>query len=254
MNYTILTSFNEKYWNEIAKDNIKLLDQHWLAGQEILLYHQLPNAQTENFSSRVKWIDLYQNCPDLVKFCKDWKDDPKANGNLSQKPNMAFRWNAIKFAHKTFAIWHAAKKINKDWIIWLDCDAFLFNPVDTKFISKIFQDTKAICYLGRKGKYSECGFLAFNLNHPQTKIFLNVWEQLHITGEFINLSETHDSYTFDHIRKNNFSQDIFFDLNAMSNTDKNPFSNSLINSHFAHAKGLSKEKTSQKLKSKFVKE
>jgi hypothetical protein len=41
--------------------------------------------------------------------------------------------------------------------------------------------------------------------------------------------------------------DLFCDLNADSTTDKNPFGNSLIGTHLAHAKGADKIKTTAKL-------
>jgi hypothetical protein len=253
MNYKILTSFNQKYWDEVARDNVKLLDQNWINGDDILLYHQLENPIIDKFSMRVRWFDLYKSCPELIAFIDRWKNEPRANGTYRAKPEHAFKWNAIKFAHKTFAIWHAAKNQKNGWLIWLDCDALLFRNIDEDFIKKIFLENKMVCYLGRKGKYSECGFLAFNLNLPQTRKFLEDWENLYLTGEFLKCDQTHDSFTFDHMRKIN-DANLFFDLNANSTTDKNPFSNSIINTHLAHAKGGGKVKTSKKLRSKLVKD
>lgn len=251
MIYNILTSFNQKYWDEIARDNVKLLDENWFADNKILLYHQLPKEE-KNFSNRVCWLDLYKECPDLVNFAEKWKDEPRANGTFTQKSNTAFRWNAIKFAHKTFAIWHAAKLQESGWLVWVDCDAFLFKKVDDNFKNKIFPESKGICYLGRKSKYSECGFLAFNLNLSETRKFLNDWENLYLSGDFLKCQETHDSFLFDCMRLAN-NKNLFYDLNEFSTTDKNPFSNSLLNTHFAHAKGDGKAKTSNKLKSKLLK-
>ena len=186
MSYTLMTSFNEKYWQEIAKDNSKLFDKFWPADCDILLYHQLPVIEHTSMSHRVKWIDLYKNCPDLVAFANKWKDNTRANG-ISPKKN-AFRWNAIKFAHKTFAIWNAAKRIKSGWLVWIDCDAFIFNTIDKKFLDTVFPKNKHICYLGRKGKYSECGFMGFDLNHPQVQKFMIDWENLYLSGDFINLA------------------------------------------------------------------
>ena len=51
--YTILTSFNETYWQEIAHDNVRKMDQLWPDSEKILLYHQLPKIDT-SFSNRVR--------------------------------------------------------------------------------------------------------------------------------------------------------------------------------------------------------
>lgn len=246
--YNIITSFNETYWQEIARDNTQRLDQLWPANETILLYHQLSRTDP-SFSNRVQWIDLYKNCPELLAFADKWKDDIRANG-LSGKKN-AFRWNAIKFCHKTFAIWHAAKHQKNGWLIWLDCDAILLKSIDKDFLRKACPSDKCISYLGRKGKYSECGFVAYNLDRPETRKFLEDWENLYTSGEFVNLQETHDSWTFDHIRKSFNDPNLFCDLNAHSTTDKNPFNNSLIGTHLVHAKGTDKIKTTAKLNKKY---
>ncbi len=248
--YSIVTSFNETYWNEIAKGNIYLMDSLWPKENTIYLYHQLSKID-KGLSNRAVWLDLYQHCPELLIFAEKWKDNPLANGAGEKKK--AFRRNAIKFAHKTFAIWHAAKMQRTGWLIWIDCDAIVTKQVDDKFLKKICPSGKGICYLGRKAKYSECGFVAYNLDNPGTQKFLQDWEELYVSGEFINLSETHDSWTFDHIRKTFHDQSIFFNLNENAITDKNPFQNSLIGSHLAHAKGSDKAQTTNKIKKKLVK-
>jgi len=243
--HTILTSFNETYWQELAQDNVRKIDRLWPNSENILLYHQLPKIDT-SFSSRVQWIDLYENCPELLVFADKWKDDLRANGKGGKKNS--FRQNAIKFCHKTFAIWHAARQQKNGWLIWLDCDAVLLKEIDSKFITKVCPDDKCISYIGRKGKYSECGFVGYNLDKPETQKFLELWENFYLSGEFINHRETHDSWTFDHIRTSfDNHADLFVDLNAASTTDKNPFANSLIGTHIAHAKGSDKVKTTAKL-------
>lgn len=246
--YNVITSFNESYWQEVAKENVQLMDKFWIPDGKIFLYHQLSKIDN-SLSDRVHWVDLYQNCPELIEFSNKWKDNSRANGQV-EKEN-SFKWNAIKFCHKTFAIWHAAKIQKNGWLIWLDCDAIILKPIDKSFIKKSCPADKCISYLGRKGKYSECGFVAYNLDKPETRKFLQDWENLYLSGEFINLQETHDSWTFDHIRKSFDNPNLFCDLNAHSTTDKNPFGNSLIGSHMAHAKGSDKIKTTAKLNKKY---
>ena len=245
--YNVITSFNESYWQEVAKENVQLMDKFWIPNGKIFLYHQLSKIDN-SFSNRIQWIDLYQSCPKLLEFSHKWKDDVRANGQNGKKN--AFRWNAIKFCHKTFAIWHAAKMQKSGWLVWLDCDAIILKSIDKNFIQKSCPADKCISYLGRKGKYSECGFVAYNLDRPETQKFLEDWENLYLSGEFVNLQETHDSWTFDHIRKSFNDPSLFCDLNEQSTTDKNPFQNSLIGTHMAHAKGKDKTWVTKKLKRK----
>jgi hypothetical protein len=237
--YNVLTSFNEKYWLEVARNNVILLNDNWPKKYQLSLYHQLESI--ENISSRIKWFDLYQTCPELINFSEKWKNHPKANGSHSNKPNMAFRWNAIKFCHKTFAIWHQSKVQTSGWLIWLDCDAVVKKSVDDHFLRTVCPNDYAISFMGRPGKYSECGFIGFNLDRHETRQFLSDWEDLYLTGKFIDLPETHDSWTFDWIRKQK-DPSLFFNVNSKAITNKNPFAQSLIGSHIAHAKGSGKQK------------
>jgi hypothetical protein len=245
MNYTIITSFNQKYWDEIARDNILQLDQEWPENNNIILYHQLSEIPRDQFSDKIEWIDLYQKCPELPVFAEKYKDEHKANGVNGNN----FRLNAIKFCHKTFAIWHQAKVKKSGWLIWLDCDAFVYKKIDHNFLKMICPDTYMISYMGRPGKYSECGFVGFNLSHPETLKFILEWEDLYLSGKFLELPETHDSWTFDWLRKQK-DQSLFFNVNANAVTNKNPFSQSLLGTHIAHAKGDKKQQQTNRLKSR----
>lgn len=239
MKYNLLTSFNESYWNEVAQETCLDLDKKWVPKETLFFYHELNQPILDNskklFSNRVQWIDLYENTS-IQEFVDTWKDHPNANGS-----GKGFRSNAVKFVHKTFAIWNCAKNTNLDWLVWLDCDACFYNPIDQKFIDIVFDEKYNISYLGRPGKYSECGFLAFNLKNQETKDFLNAWEELYTSGNFVNLPETHDSWTFDYIRKSWSNQDMFNNLNSSATTNKNPFSQSRIGAYVIHAKGKDKK-------------
>lgn len=241
--YTVITSFNQKYWDEVAKENCHYLDKNWLKDEQIILYHELSPIPKNNLSSRVVWTDLHQTCPGIKEFGAKWSEHPKANGNQGTN----FRMNAIKFVHKTFAIWHRAKIQKTGYLIWLDCDAIVYNQIDKKFIKQIFSPNMIVSYIGRPGKYSECGFLAFNLDHPETHKFLTRWENLYTSGDFINLKETHDSWTFDVLRLEWNQPELFIDLNKDALTKKHPFANSKIGPYINHAKGDNKKEKLLKL-------
>lgn len=235
MKYNVLTSFNEEYWNEIGKITISKLDENWLDSSNIFLYNQLDALPSNSFKPRTNWIELYSTCPELPKFVKKWKDEPKANGQKN------YRTNAVKFVHKTFAIWDQAKLQKDGWLIWLDVDALVYKKIDETFLKKVCPDQYMISYMGRPGKFSECGWIGFNMSHPKTLDFILEWEDLYLSGKFLELKETHDSFTFDYIRLNWNNPDLFFNINSAATTNKNPFSQSLIGTNIVHAKGSDKD-------------
>jgi hypothetical protein len=62
---------------------------------------------------------------------------------------------------------------------------------------------KDLCFLGRKGKYSECGLYSMNLKSEQTKMFLMEFQRMydHAEAGIFQLEEWHDSFVFDAVRK-----------------------------------------------------
>lgn len=246
MKYSVITSFNKKYWDEVGHQTIKKLDENWHESGNIYLYHELDdsfvNTIKKGFSSRVQWIDLYPSVPYLSEFIDKFKDHPKANGQAA-----GWRSHAIKWVHKTFPLLQQVRKETSGWLCWLDVDAECFKKIDNDYVKTICNPSKMLSYLGRKGNYSECGFLGFNIDHPKLKDFVDAWWNIYPTGNFTKVSETHDSFLFDAVRKDFGHPELFDDLNAHSTTNKNPFGNSKLGSHFIHAKGSNKSATLQKI-------
>ena len=246
--YNVLTSFNKHYWDEVASQTVKKLDENWYPGGKIYLYHELNDEDLakakQGLSGRVEWFDLYKTVPYLSEFKEAYKDHPKATGNGRGE----WRTHAIKWVHKTFPLLSHVKKQDSGWLFWLDTDAECFKKIDDKFLKSICDESKIVSYLGRKTNYSECGFMGFNLNHPQTKHFVDTWWNIYPSGKFTEISETHDSFLFDAVRKEYGKTELFDDLNIDSTTDKNPFGNSKIGSHFLHVKGQNKKQQLAKAK------
>ena len=59
-----------------------------------------------------------------------------------------------------------------------------------------------LCYLGRKGKYSECGLYAMNLRSSNVQAFLKEFQRFYDQAEqgIFQLAEWHDSFVFDAVR------------------------------------------------------
>ena len=59
-----------------------------------------------------------------------------------------------------------------------------------------------LCYLGRKGKYSECGLYSMNLRSANVQAFLKEFQRFYDQAEqgIFQLAEWHDSFVFDAVR------------------------------------------------------
>lgn len=251
--YTFVTSLNQEYWTSTSKTNLLSWDRNLTDIADIVIYSEDP-IDISGFSNRVTVKPLYKLCPELLEFKEKHKDDPHYNGQIGRKlegSSKAFKWNAIKFAHKTFAIFAEAKQQVDNTVVWLDADVLMHKPVTTKYLQELFPSNKAISYLGRPEAYDECGLMAYNLRQDLAREFLNKFEQEYLNG-LDHLRETHDSWVFYQLRLGYEDQELFNNLNPTPKDNKSPFNNSGINEYMVHTKGKNKERLQHKFIKRFL--
>jgi len=240
MIYTIVTSLNKKYWDEISKVNIETWIQRLPANVNIVIYSE---DKIDYSHPRLTFYNLYNECPKLVNFINTHKDNPHYNGTKEEYPR-AFRYNGIKFAHKTFAVFKESQR-QSEYLIWLDADILMFDNIDEKFLNNAFPKNKSIAYLGRPSEYDECGVMGYNLKNDFTKTFLQKFEDTYLNG-LDNYRETHDSWIFYQLRLSYEDQSQFLNLNANTESNKHPVSSSVLKDKMVHNKGDQKKRWQQK--------
>ena len=190
MKIKVITSYKPGTWNDFAKRAITSVLEHWPKNVDVYIYHE---AQPQDIfeQPRIKWVDLHEVQPELVKFKQRHKDNPVANGL-----NVSYIWNAVRFANKVFCVTHAIKTSGGyDYVIWLDADTYTFRPMPIKFLENLLPRDTMLTYLGRLnpnlhdgGKDPECGFVGYNLNHPEIYSYNNDWEKMYISGDVFKLT------------------------------------------------------------------
>lgn len=227
MKIKIITSYKPGTWSKYAERCVKSVIENWPDGIAINIYHEGPQSETAQFlSPRVKWIDLHEVQPELVKFKDRHKDDPVARGELqeiaggvrrpkdfngSDKNKGSYLFDSVRFANKVFCVTHSIKtSIEKDYdfVIWLDADTYTFRSMPREFLESLLPSNTMLTYLGREnpekndgGKYPECGFVGYNLRDTHIVDFANEWENLYINDKVFELMEWHDSYVFWYLSK-----------------------------------------------------
>lgn len=205
MIYTIVTTFHAAGMAQYGQTMIDTFDRYWPESVPLIVYAE--NCQPAVPSDRVQVLDLMESSQDLVRFKTKHANDPVANGQIAKDTRVPFRdnqfkWDAVRFSHKVFAVIHACASIDSDWIVWLDADTKTFAPVPEGFLASICDAGSMACYLGRREKYhSECGWVAYNRQHPDLRAFMDRWRDLYMTGDLFNLREYHDSFVFDVLRR-----------------------------------------------------
>jgi hypothetical protein len=209
--------------------------------------------------TRIEILDAKQALPKLNAFKAKWRDVPRANGDVSNEPqrhtrkdwNKAFKWDAVRFANKTYAVYDAVTR-SKDWCVWMDADTFVHSDWSYEDFAELLPDNAYITYVGRgKGSqtWPECGFYGLNLNHPVCHEFLKEFERMYEDAEngMFLLDEWHDSYIFGEILKqykefpsHDYSADMYL-REAKSGGGGHPLINGPLGKWIDHMKGGRKD-------------
>lgn len=225
MKIKIVTTYKPGTWEQYSRKGIESMAQYFPKEVDIVVYAEEPKPQCSY--ERIKWIDLNSAEPELFNFKNKHKNDPVANGELqeipggvkrpeelktmggSDKNKGSFLWAAVRFANKVFCVVNGVRNSEEyDYVVWIDADTFTFRSPPKSFFESLLPKDTMVTYLGREnpnlndgGKYPECGFVGYNLKHPEIQNFINEWEQLYVTDEVFKLLEWHDSYVFWHLVK-----------------------------------------------------
>ena len=138
---------------------------------------------------------------DTIPDCKAFVERNK--NRFDNKDFIKDYWqDGVRFCYKVYAYTHAIMNYQDlDGIIGIDADSVFYKKIDEDWIKKhIHRDNCMMTYLGRPN-YSECGFLYFNMKHPDILPYANRMKSLYDTDGIYNLKEQHDSFIWDYVRK-----------------------------------------------------
>jgi hypothetical protein len=218
---------------------------------EIKLFLYVEDCTPRVDDDRIILLDQKQTLPKLIAFKERWKNVPKANGICpleikTKRPkdwHKEFKWNAVRFANKVYAVFDAAKRCNTDWIVWLDADTFVHSPVSKNELLCFTPENNWMSYLGRGRKWPECGFYGINLRSTEGTEFLKEFERAYEDADngIFTMEEWHDSYVFEEIRKRiqyKYPNSLYYNISKeIVNGEGHPFINSDLGKYFDHLKG-----------------
>ena len=209
-NISIISTFNEEGMNLYGQRFLNSFSQNVDKSIKLICYAE--NCIPFNpDNQQIQIVSAKENLPLLKKFKKRYAKVSYANGVppehiRSKRPRDAhkeFKWDAIRFANKTYSIFESYKKM-QDWIVWMDADIFIHSPWTYQEFKSLLPDDKWITYVGRGRSaqtWPECGFYGLNLNHDVCLKFLQDFENMYENAEdgIFKLEEWHDSFVFGYI-------------------------------------------------------
>jgi hypothetical protein len=242
MKYSVVTTFNASGYKQYGSRMIDTFLATWPQDVQLLVYAE--GANVTQVAPNLKIVNLAQASPELVEFKRIWSNVPKANGNpFPGAERKAFKWQAVRFSHKVYAIFHAARTCKTEWLIWMDADIVCHSTINTPKLDQFFPDTIDLCYAGRSNKFTECGLYGMHLTSPVTQEFLNKFQRMYDDAEngIFTLKEWHDSFVFDVVRKQFPMRELNWSA-GLINGEGHPLINCEWGTYIDHLKGDRKDK------------
>jgi len=227
MKIGIVSTFSDQGYTDYAEHFVDSLKNNLDKSIEVFLY--VDNLSIKP-SSNIHILNLEQLVPDLINFKTRNKD----------KTFDDFLRDAVRFSHKSYAIWHAAMNSKVDILIWLDADTEIIKTVSSDYLKSFLPDNYFTSYLGRDNSYTETGFIAFDLRHPYTNDFFNIFKNYYDSDKIYTLKEYTDCHVFDATRKELENLNKITSYNITPGNIKNPF-NETFKGYMIHFKGARKD-------------
>jgi hypothetical protein len=211
-----VTTCNREGYELYGRRLLESFDRHWPASVKLHLYAE--GFAPDVTSPRIVAHDLLGAAPDLVEFRRRHAANPDAHGRLRRRLRVvsnwstlkvrvrrvteedAFRWEAVRFAHKSFALFHAAATCDAEVLFWLDADITVFADVPRSFLEGLVPEDCLVAFLARPN-HTECGFVGYNLRHPAAKPFLAAFRKFYVEDLLFREAEFHDAHLFDRLRR-----------------------------------------------------
>jgi len=241
----LVTTFNIAGYRNYGKRMLTSFLRHWPKDQQMVVYHENFTLDTLFQDNPQIIIRNLNTVTDLVTFKRRHANNPPAHGYwpLGATANV-FKWDAVKFSHKVYALNHCFENLEDDvdGMVWLDGDTITHRDVPPEFLGGMAATGEfGLSYLGRTNNHSECGFVGYNRRHPQMAEFWARFVGLYNSDELFKLEEWHDSFVFDVVRRE-------FEAAGMKNfnitpdpVNNHPFINSDLGLYMDHMKGNRKQ-------------
>ena len=201
---SVATTFHQAGYEKYGRRMIQTFLANW--PQHITLHVYAEKTPVTESADNLRVHDLEAVCPELVRFKSRYSHDPRYRGetafgpgNGRKIPGMGFRWDAIRFSHKVYAICHAANHTGSDLVFWMDADMVCHSPISQGFIDEMVPEWAGVAYLGRRKKFTETGLYALNLTQPPTRELVAQMQACydHADTDLFTLTEWHDCWVFD---------------------------------------------------------
>ena len=264
MSITVVTTFHKEGMEEYGQRFMDTFSQNVDPKIDLRVYAENCTPTVNDPYDRIGVWSAETALDKLQKFKSKWKDVPKANGICppeikAKRPrdwHKKFKWDAIRFANKVYAVFDACQDKQYDLVVWMDADTVCHSPINYEKFASFFPTNTWLSYLGRGHKWPECGFYGLHTNTLSAQEFLREFERVYEDADngIFKMEEWHDSYVFDQVLKGiRQTHSNIHDLSGhLVKGEGHPLINTELGAYFDHLKGDRKSEGMSRKKDLFT--
>src|SRR5574341_1974770 len=227
----LATTFTQRGYELHGKNFLDGFRRHWPKSATLYLYPEGFSLPSED---NIVVRELHAACPELVSFKARHQGNPGAHGRYGNR--YVFQMDAIKWAHRIFALKAAMDAFAGDVLINIDADIVTFRDVPEAFLADFVADAH-IAYMPRKQMYSECSFVAYRVFDRLVRRFIAAHQRFYETDDIFTLPGWTDCHAFDRLVQMTQRDLRFKDINAGLPSSMHPFVNGPLGAFMDHLKG-----------------
>jgi hypothetical protein len=225
VNFEVITSFNQHYYERIGRDAVQSYLEHWSTPLTVYAEDVVVPADP-----RVNVIDF--------RVLGDQYQDFQTDVDLSAR--------CKTFAKKAFAVIHAMHNSNADWLVWLDADVITKRSDPAAILHRILDQDCLAMYMGvtytehrdlKQGHWlvPETGVFGINLRHKHTDSFRQEYQRRYVERDFSDLRRSYDNDVFGAVVADIKAQ--YLDLCAdLTKPYKTPLKHTVLGEYLQHYK------------------
>jgi hypothetical protein len=231
--FHVVTTCSKIGYDQYGKRMLDSLREFWPTNVGVTLYSE----DVADAVALPEWLHAFK---------RRHAGNKAANGKGSHARFLGqynYRFDAVRFAHKTAAVIDAAERMtadrSADILIWIDADTVTHAPVTIEFLRKLAPERdQDIAWLWRTKTYPECGFYMLNLTLPSVANLIREWKTLYTADTLFHLPEWHDSYVLKELIKSLNCH--WATLSGDASNTSHPFVNGPLGAVMDHMKGARK--------------
>lgn len=233
MMISCITTFSQDGYELYGHRMIDTWLRFWPENYKLQVYTEGYSLTETNV--RLISLDLEKTCLDLVNFKKNSsvllsKSESKRELRRVQK--------TVKWSHKVYAMSHALKNSNDDFIIFLDGDTYTTNFVPVNLAEMLVKKklfSVHFEHLKKYGLHFETGLIVFNMKHHQVELLKH-----HLTRAYDNLDIYKMKKTWDGFWLAHLYEEYKLDVLDLSQDGKGVFGNKYVKDILKHDVGNKK--------------